>query len=118
MSQPEPEASGPADQIADEAAESAAIEAACRALVAARDKGEAVSAEQVQALLAPLAKLYAVRFQAGDRFWPFANGRGMPATAVMILCNAMLRNINSETFELAIWQAFSGNVAPPQSEEL
>ncbi len=118
MSPPEPATSGPADQIADEAVESAALEAAARALVAARDRGEEVSAEAIQQILAPLAKIYAVRFQAGDRFWPFANGRGMPATAVMILCNAMLRNINSETFELAIWQAFSGDVAPPQSEDL
>jgi hypothetical protein len=118
MSQPEPDVSGPADRIADEAAETAALATAARILADAHAKGEAVTGEMLQRVLAPLAKLYAVRFQSGDRFWPFANGRGMPATAVMILCNAMLRNINSETFELAIWQAFSGDVAPPQSEEL
>ncbi len=118
MSQPEPDASGPADQIADEAAETEALAAAARAVVDAHARGEAISDEVLQAMFAPLAKLYAVRFQAGDRFWPFAERRAMPATAVMILCNSMLRAINSETFELAIWQAFSGNVAPPQSEDL
>jgi hypothetical protein len=118
MSQPESDVVGPADQIADERAESATLVAAARTLVAAHDRGEEVSDEALQAILAPLIKLYAVRFQAGDRFWPFGSRRGMPATAVMILCNAMLRAINSETFELAIWQAFSGDVAPPQSEDL
>ncbi len=118
MSQPEPATSGPADQIADEAAETEALAAAARAVVEARERGDDVSNAQLQAIFAPLLKLYAVRFQSGDRFWPLAERRAMPATAVMIACNSLLRAINSETFELAIWQAFSGNVEPPQSEDL
>ena len=122
MSPPEPaegdDGGGPADLIADEAEEAAALEAAARALIAARERGEEIPREVLQHMFAALAKLYAVQFQSGDRWWPFEQRRAMPATAVMILCNAMLRAINSETFELAIWQAFSGNVSPPQSENL
>jgi len=120
MSSPEAQADGggPADIIADAVEEVAELEAAARALIAERERGDELSKEVQQRLLAALTKLYAIQFQTGDRWWPFQHRRAMPATAVMILCNSMLRAINSETFELAIWQAFSGNVAPPQSEDL
>lgn len=109
---------GPADIIADPDQEEAALEAAAREFIAAREKGEPIPRDVMQRLFASWIKLYAVEFQSGERWWPFQERRAMPATAVMILCNAMLRAIQSETFELAIWQAFSGNVAPPQSDDL
>ena len=49
-----------------------------------------------------------VRFQEGERWDPFVNGRGMPVTSVMIMSTAMLQAVNIELFELGMWQAWSG----------
>lgn len=105
---------GPADVICDEAAESAAAEAAARDLIAAREKGEDIPDEALQRLMSALVKIYAVRFQEGCRTPPISGPRNMPATAVMVTCAAMLRALNIEVFELAIWQAFSSGTGSKQ----
>jgi hypothetical protein len=71
-------------------------------------EGQAPTAEMVQEGLDALTKLYTVRFQEGERFDPFPNGRGMPVTSVMIMSTAMLQAVNIELFELGMWQAWSG----------
>jgi hypothetical protein len=121
MSPPEPESrdweeegEGPADLIADEAEESALAEQAARALIAARERGEEISPEIVRQLLTPLIKLYTVRFQAGERESPLYDPRNVPPTAVMVTCANMLRALNIEVFELAIWQAFSSGQGSKQ----
>ena len=69
---------------------------------------EAPSQEMIQDGLAALTRLYTVRYQAGERWDPFVNGRGMPVTSVMIMSTAMLQAVNIELFELGMWQAWSG----------
>lgn len=71
-------------------------------------EGKSLSNEMVQEGLGALTRLYTVRFQEGERFDPFANGRGMPVTSVMIMSTAMLQAVNIELFELGMWQAWSG----------
>ena len=105
---------GPADLIADEAEESALAEQAARALIAARDRGEEISPEIIQQLLTPLIKIYTVRFQSGDRSPPLYDPRNVPPTAVMVTCASMLRALNIEVFELAIWQAFTSGMGSKQ----
>jgi hypothetical protein len=105
---------GPADLIADEAEESALAEQAARALIAARDRGEDISPEIIQQLLTPLIKIYTVRFQSGDRSLPLYDPRNVPPTAVMVTCASMLRALNIEVFELAIWQAFTSGMGSKQ----
>ena len=70
--------------------------------------GEPPSPEMVQQGLTALTRLYTVRFQEGERWEPFVNGRGMPVTSVMIMSTAMLQAVNIELFELGMWQAWSG----------
>ncbi len=70
-------------------------------------EGESPSPEMIQEGLDALTKLYTVRFQAGERWDPFINGRGVPVTSVMIMTTAMLQAVNIELFELGMWQAWS-----------
>jgi hypothetical protein len=119
MSPPEAEAweqggEGPAEQIADEAAESAKAVEAAREIIAAREKGEDIPDATLQRMMAALTKIYTVRFQEGCRTPPISDPRNMPPTAVMVTCANMLRALNIEVFELAIWQAFSSGMGSKQ----
>ena len=71
-------------------------------------EGARPSEEMIQQGLTILTKLYTVRFQEGERWDPFTNGRAMPVTSVMIMTTAMLQSVNIELFELGMWQAWSG----------
>ena len=70
-------------------------------------EGESPSPEMIQEGLDAFTKLYTVRFQEGERWDPFLNGRAMPVTSVMIMSTAMLQAVNIELFELGMWQAWS-----------
>ena len=71
-------------------------------------QGETMPDELVQQGLTALVRLYTVKFQLGERWPPFAEGNPVPATAVMIMATAMLRDVNVEIFELGMWQSWSG----------
>ena len=64
--------------------------------------------ELVQEGLTTLVRLYAVKFQLGERWAPFPENNTVPATAAMIMCTAMMRAVNVEVFELGMWQSWSG----------
>ena len=87
--------------------ETAKLKALAQQILDLKD-GEAPSQEMIQEGLASLTRLYTVRYQAGERWDPFENGRGMPVTSVMIMSTAMLQAVNIELFELGMWQAWSG----------
>lgn len=72
------------------------------------EEGAQIPDEMVQQALTALVRLYTVKFQTGERWPPFAPGKPMPATAVMIMATAMLRAVNVEVFELGLWQSWSG----------
>ena len=93
--------------IADAVEESAEIRAFA-ASIGALPKDAPIPPELVQQGLTALARYYAVEFQLGERWPPFAEGRPMPPTAVMIVSTAMLRAVNVEIFELGLWQSWSG----------
>ena len=76
--------------------------------IAALKEGEAIPDELVQQGMTALVRLYTVKFQLGERWPPFAAGKPVPATAVMIMATAMLRDVNVEIFELGMWQSWSG----------
>ena len=71
-------------------------------------EGEQISDELVQQAMTALVRLYTVKFQLGERWPPFAPGNPVPATAAMIMSTSMLRAVNVETFELGLWQSWSG----------
>lgn len=70
--------------------------------------GEAIPDELVQEGMTALVRLYAVKFQLGERWPPFPENNTVPATAAMIMCTAMMRAVNVEVFELGMWQSWSG----------
>ena len=70
--------------------------------------GEPIPEEVIQEGLTALTRLYAVKFQLGERWEPFTPNNTVPATAAMIMCTAMLRGVNVEVFELGMWQSWSG----------
>jgi hypothetical protein len=94
------------DPLANVENETAMLKALARKILDLPD-GESPSPEMIQEGLDALTKLYTVRFQAGERWDPFINGRGVPVTSVMIMTTAMLQAVNIELFELGMWQAWS-----------
>lgn len=93
--------------IADVSDETRALKAFAERIIGLEDGAE-ISDEMVQQGLTALVRLYSVKFQLGERWSPFAAGEPVPATAVMIMSTAMLRAVKVETFELGLWQSWSG----------
>ncbi|MEE2954812.1 MAG: hypothetical protein VX780_01645 [Pseudomonadota bacterium] len=71
-------------------------------------EGEPIPDEIIQEGFTALVRLYAVKFQLGERWEPFSEKNVVPATAAMIMCTAMMRAVNVEVFELGMWQSWSG----------
>ena len=70
--------------------------------------GEPIPDEVIQQGMTAMVRLYAVKFQLGERWSPFPENNTVPATAAMIMSTAMLRAVNVEVFELGMWQSWSG----------
>jgi hypothetical protein len=71
--------------------------------------GEHLSDADIQAMLAKAVRLYADR--AAERegaLAAFPEEAQMTATEVMVTVTAMLRAVNLQVFELAMWQAWTG----------
>ncbi len=107
MSSPEQTEEEFGDLLADVGEETAKLRAFAEKMLALDDDAEPPD-ELIREGLTALTKLYTVKFQVGERWSPFVDDRAMPATAVMIMCTAMLRAVNVELFELGMWQAWSG----------
>jgi len=71
-------------------------------------EGAPIPDELVQEGMTALVRLFAVKFQLGERWSPFPDNNTVPATAAMIMSTAMLRAVNVEVFELGMWQSWSG----------
>ena len=107
MSSPEQPEDEFGDLLADVGEETARLQAFAAKMLEL-EEGEEPPDALIQEGLTALTKLYTVKFQIGERWSPFVDDRAMPATAVMIMCTAMLRAVNVELFELGMWQAWSG----------
>lgn len=71
-------------------------------------RGEPIPDEVVQQGMTALVRLYATKFQLGERWSPFPDSDTVPATAAMIMCTAMMKAVNVEVFELGLWQSWTG----------
>lgn len=107
MSSPDQDIAAPSEPIADLDEEWAAFRAAAEKMIAC-DSALDVPREEFQRAFGALVKLYTVRFQYGERWFPFEEPKDMPATAAMVTITAMLKAVNIEVFELSMFQAFSG----------
>jgi len=68
---------------------------------------DVVSADALQALIAAACRTYAARRQAGEDFAPIAKNT-VSATDIMITASGLLRAADLSTFELGMWQGFTG----------
>ena len=107
MSSPEQPEEEFGDLLADVGEETEKLKAFAKKMLELKG-GEEPPDALIQEGLTALTRLYTVKFQVGERWSPFVDDRAMPATAVMIMCTAMLRAVNVELFELGMWQAWSG----------
>jgi hypothetical protein len=82
-------------------------------LVAAIERGiadgrlDVVSTDALQALIASACRSYSARRQAGEEFAPVTKN-SISATDVMIMASSLLRAADLSTFELGMWQGFTG----------
>ena len=97
-----PSETGTADVGALDAAAKTALEIAEKAL---RDgTTEGISDETVQRLLTAGTKLFANKVEMEDRFFPpFISADAATATDVVVTVSDMLRAVNLNTFDLAMW---------------
>jgi hypothetical protein len=72
-------------------------------LVEARE--ESLSPESVQKLMTIAVKLYVARRISAPELAPFTGG-GVTATDVAVATTQMLRSVNLELFELALWNGW------------
>jgi hypothetical protein len=68
-----------------------------------------VSDEGLRRIITAAARLYAERYQAGERNAPVAEGGSVSATDTLIFVTALLKSANLELFELGMWQSWSGS---------
>jgi hypothetical protein len=66
-----------------------------------------LSTDALQALIAAACRTYAARRQAGEDFAPVAK-HTISATDIMITASGLLRAADLSTFELGMWQGFTG----------
>jgi hypothetical protein len=89
------------------------VSAEAERLVAAIERGiadgqlDVLSTDALQALIAVTCRNYAARRQAGEDFAPVAKN-ALSATDVMITASSLLRAADLSTFELGMWQGFTG----------
>jgi hypothetical protein len=65
--------------------------------------------EAIQQLMAALIKVYATKFDSGQRPALLGGNSGVSATAVLVATSALLKSSNLEIFELGMWQSWSGS---------
>jgi hypothetical protein len=64
--------------------------------------------EAMRQLATALVKVYATKFDEGQRPVLLAADAGVSATAVLVTTSALMKASNLEIFELGMWQSWSG----------
>ena len=70
--------------------------------------GSGLSDRDIQDMLAKSVQLYAERVAEREGELPAFAPDAVTATDVMVTVTAMLKAVNLQTFELGMWQAWSG----------
>jgi hypothetical protein len=74
----------------------------------AEGRGDALSAEAVQALMAVACRSYSARVEAMGDFPPLAARSLVSSTDVMVTASGLLKSANLAVFELGMWQSWTG----------
>ncbi len=94
----------PTDELSAQAQSLAyAIE---RNLAASESGG--LSPDALQSLMAALCKTYAAQVAAGAHFMPLRHRESASSTDIMTLASGLLKSANLATFELGMWQNWTG----------
>ena len=64
--------------------------------------------DAMRELMAALVKIYAAKFDEGQRPALIDPGSGVSASAVLMTTSALMKASNLEIFELGMWQSWSG----------
>ena len=97
----------PVEAPAVDVAETAAILKAVEAVLG-HDGASRVPPEAIQNLIAAGCRAYAARIEAGDSFPPVPNRGPVTSTDVMVTVSALLKAVDLNTFELGMWQSWTG----------
>lgn len=100
--QPSPESQPPHRLSASMLAVAAEIEQA----VSDDDPG-CIDVRAQQALMGALCRLYAANDERGNHFDVLSEQTTVTATDAMVLCGALLKAVDLQVFELALWQSWS-----------
>jgi hypothetical protein len=85
------------------------------ALAAAVATPDRIPDPELRALIANVVRLYAAKAENGMRRPLPPGGGGLTVTETMIATTDLLHALNVQMFELAMWQAMTGNcIAPHQ----
>ena len=92
-----------------------ALKRAAEVLGAAVTEPDRIPDDELRALMANAVKLYAAKAENGMRKPLPLGGGGLTVTETMVTVTDLLHALNVQMFELAMWQAMSGNcIAPHQ----
>lgn len=103
---PSPDA-GPAAADAVDVSATALILEAVEAVLD-KDGASLVPPQAIQNLIAAGCRAYAARIEAGDSFPPIPHRGPVTSTDVMVTVSALLRAVDLNTFELGMWQSWTG----------
>jgi hypothetical protein len=84
------------------------LAASLEAAVSAGQAG-AVPDDAMRTLMTALIKVYAAKFDEGQRPALLPADSGVSATAVLVTTSALMKASNLEIFELGMWQSWSGS---------
>ncbi|WP_454857585.1 hypothetical protein [Rhizobium binxianense] len=73
----------------------------------AEDKPGRIDIQAQQALMSALCRLYAANDEHGNHFDALGERTTVTATDAMVLCGALLKAVDLQVFELALWQSWS-----------
>jgi hypothetical protein len=82
--------------------------AASLGAVAASGEASSFPDDTMRQLTAALVKIYAAKFDEGQRPALIDADGGVSATAVLVTTSALMKASNLEIFELGMWQSWSG----------
>ena len=88
---------------------------ATETLAAAIGEPDRIPDEELRALIANAIRVYAAKAENDMRTPLPPNGGGVTVTEAMIAVTDILHALNTQLFELSMWQAMTGNcIAPHQ----
>lgn len=76
--------------------------------VLSKDGASGVPPLAIQNLIAAGCRAYAARIEAGDSFPPIPYRGPVTSTDVMVTVSALLKAVDLNTFELGMWQSWTG----------